>query len=220
VFVAGRPRREVLDVLQLNSRTPRLNLACLSSLAGAALGLAAAMRPLASELGALADDAEQRAGAVLGRVERGQGKADIRQPSGPVLALRLCIASRGSRLEVSFPDLPEATQTPLNATRAMTLDSVIAGISATLRIDPHVATALARLIDMDLRDESLLSARRRRPAGWGRALTGRAVYQATCDALGASCEAEWPERDPHFDSSTGRLGEARRNHLETLERGK
>ena len=215
VFRNGAPRREVLDMLQLNSRTPRLNLACVTSLARTALSLAGSLAPLASTLGALADQSEQRAASALARVERGEGKAEVPQ-AGP---LRLRITPHGARLSISFPELPAASAAPLNATRAMTLDSIVAGITATLRVDPAAAVALHRLIDLEVAEDRLLSAARRRPAGWARAITGRAVFQATCDALGASGDAGWPARDPHFDPVSGRLSEARRSTIETLERG-
>lgn len=218
-FRGGLPRREVLDMLQLNSRTPRLNLACVSALGSAALGLARALGPAASGLAALADDAEQRAGAALARVERGEGKAAFDAPGGERFSIQVRITPNGSRLALSFPGLPAAAQAPLNATRAITLDAVAAAIAATLRIEAQAATALHRLIDLELADDRLLSAVRRRPAGWARAMTGRAVFRAACDALGASGDSGWPERDPHLDPASGRLAEARRRQVEALERG-
>jgi N-methylhydantoinase B/oxoprolinase/acetone carboxylase alpha subunit len=219
VFRGGKPRREVLDMLQLNSRTPRLNLACVGSLSHALLGMASALAPAAAALPSLADAAEERARAALGRVEQGQGKAMLSAPGVDPLAISVRFLPGAQRLSVSFPGLPEASQSPLNATRAMTLDALASAIAATLRIDPQAAVALHRLIDLQLAEDRLLSAARRRPAGWARALTAHAVFQAACDALGASGEAGWASRDPHFDAASGRIAAARRKFIEALEQG-
>lgn len=218
-FREGRPRREVLELLQLNSRTPRLNLACVSALGAAALALVRALAPMVSGLPALADAADERARASVGRVERGEGRSTLRAPGAKALSLQVRIVPKRSRLAVSFPGLPPAAQVPLNATRAITLDSIVAGIGARLRIEPQAAAALHRLVDLELADDSLLSAVRRCPAGWARALTGRALYQAACDALGAAAGATPPERDPHFDAASGRLAQERRAYIESIERG-
>jgi N-methylhydantoinase B len=218
-FRAGAPRREVLDMLQLNSRTPRLNLACVTALGRAALGLADTLSGMASALSALADSADARARAVLVRVERGQGKAPLRAPGTPELTIGVKLEPRGGRLAVSFPGLPAASTVPLNATPAMTLDWISAAVAATLRIESPAAVALHRLVDLELAPERLLSASRRRPAGWARALTGAAVFRAACDALGASGGEPRASADPHFDAAAGRLAAARCAAIEAIERG-
>ena len=201
-FLKGQPRREVLELLELNSRTPRLNRTIVTALCRAAIA-----RPKPAAL-----PAKEEIPSIAGSRE---GSASLRSPDAEPLTLKVQIRQAGARLKVSFPDLPAPAQSPLNATRAITLDAIASGIAAALRID---GTGLHRLIDLELADDTLLSAARRKPAGWARAMTGAALFQAVGDALGAH-NAPPPERDPHLDRATGRLDPARAQFVQTLERG-
>ncbi len=197
-FLKGKPRREVLELLELNSRTPRLNRAIATALCGAALATPAAA-PAAAEP------------AVT--VPQLEGEASF-----ATLTLRVQIRQQGRRLAVSFPGLPPPAQTPWNATRAITTDAVAGALGAALRLNARDAAAVHRSIDLDLPEDTLLSSVRRRPAGWARAMTGGAIFQAICGALGRQGEKR-PDRDPHFDAVSGRLLPARADYIRNLERG-
>lgn len=182
-FLKGQPRREVLELLELNSRTPKGNRAIVTALC----------RKLLCESLACANMAS-------GQATDREGEAVLRAPGVEPLTLKVRVRKTGDRFKVSFPDLPGPSEAPLNATRAMTMDAVSSALGV-----PH------RHIDLDLADETLLTAMRRRPVAWARALVGEALSKA----LGAPFQS----RDPHFDPQTGRLKAARAQYIQTWERG-
>jgi len=183
-FLKGQPRREVLELLELNSRTPKGNRAIVTALCRSLISAR-----FQKGTGDDASDAKDR-----------DGEAVVRAPGVEPLTLKVRVRKAGERVRVSFPELPAPSEAPLNATRAMTLDAV----SAALRVS-H------RQIELDLPDETLFTATRRRPVAWARVLVGEALSKA----LGAPFQS----RDPHFDPQTGRLKAARAQYIQTWERG-
>lgn len=182
-FLKGQPRREVLELLELNSRTPKANRAIVTALG----------RKLLSESFA----ATAHAGT---QPKDRDGEAVLRAPGVEPLTLNVRVRKAGERVRVSFPELPPPSLAPLNATRAMTLDAISAALGVSYR-----------LIDVDLADGTLLTATRRSPVAWARALVGEALSKA----LGSPFRS----RDPHFDPQTGKLTAARAQYIQTWERG-
>jgi N-methylhydantoinase B/oxoprolinase/acetone carboxylase alpha subunit len=185
-FLKGQPRREVLELLELNSRTPKGNRAIVTALC----------RKLIS------GQFQAGTGVEATHTQDRDGEAVLRAPGVDPLTIKVRVRKAGERVSVSFPDLPPPSAAPLNATRAMTLDA----LSSVLGVS-------YRLIEVDLADETLVTATRRRPVAWARALLGEALS----NALGG--KKPFHNRDPHFDPQTGRLNAARAQYIQTWERG-
>lgn len=218
LVAAGRVRREVTDMLSLNSRTPKLIGAWTMALVTGVQALADALPKALAVSAAVAADARNRTANALARISgehHGIGAVPI--PGGGTLALQVQVRRHGERLQVSFPDSPQSSVQPLNASRAIVADCVARAVAAALTLDVRAAVALPEFIELAIAEGSLLAASWRLPAGWARAVTGRAVYLAVCNALDTDASRGWLERDPYLDAATGGLDRKRSAHIASLE---
>ncbi|MBI4277672.1 MAG: hydantoinase B/oxoprolinase family protein [Armatimonadetes bacterium] len=159
IAVGGMPRREALDLLALNTRTPRLLRRLLDAMRGEADRVAIVLGDRAPERTSL-EQAREAARDALARVRPGEyaaearverpaaghpvgGGADAGQPAGrpgPAVRLALTLARGGATLDFSASDPQE--ESPLNSTPAHTLDCALSALAGTLPGFPCHAGAL------------------------------------------------------------------------------
>jgi hypothetical protein len=195
LLIAGKVRREVADLLSLNSRTP-------TATRRVALALAEAVLTLQLNDSYDADLARARA-AIDGK--QGTGTAAITTPAGIAspgeIAVR--IASKSGKLAVEVT-APAVSPAPINLGEAASRDIVISAVAAALGLDGLQSGALVELVEVKL--GGLLAARVPACVGIGRETSGAALYAACMRALGGS-EKTWRPHDAagEVDWATGRL---------------
>ena len=195
LLLAGKVRREVADLLSLNSRTPNATRRL-------ALALAEAVLKLEPADSYAADLARARA-AINGK--QGTGTAAITTPAGIAspgeIAVR--IAPRGDKLAVEVT-APAVSPAPINLSEAASRDIVVSALATALGLDTLQSGALVELVEVKL--GGLLAARVPACVGIGRETSGAALYAACLRALGGN-EKAWRMRDAagEVDWSTGRL---------------
>jgi N-methylhydantoinase B/oxoprolinase/acetone carboxylase alpha subunit len=195
LFLAGKARREVADLLSLNSRTPNATRRL-------ALALGEAVLSLEPQDMYGSDLARARA-AIAGK--QGTGSAAITTPAGIAspgeVAVR--IASKGSKLAIEVT-APAVSPAPINLGEAASRDIVMSAVAAALGLDSLQSGALVELVEVKL--GGLLAARVPACVGIGRETSGAALYAACMRAFGGS-EKVCRTRDAagEVDWSTGRL---------------
>ena len=194
LFLSGKARREVADLLSLNSRTPKATRRL-------ALALAQAVLELEPNDTYDADLAKARA-AIAGK--QGTGSAAITTPAGIAspgeIAVRM--ASRGGKLAIEVT-APAVSPAPINLGEAASRDIVVSAVAAALGLDTLQSGALVELVEMKL--GGLLAARVPACVGIGRETSGAALYAACTRALNGN--GTWRMRDAagEVDWSTGQL---------------
>jgi N-methylhydantoinase B/oxoprolinase/acetone carboxylase alpha subunit len=195
LFLAGKARREVADLLSLNSRTPKATRRV-------ALALAEAVLKLEPTDSYDADRAKARA-AIAGK--QGTGTAAITTPAGIAspgeVAVR--IASTGGKLSVQVT-APAVSAAPINLGEAASRDIVMSAVAAALGLDTLQSGALVELVDVKL--GGLLAARVPACVGIGRETSGAALYAACTTALNGQ-KVAWRPHDAagEVDWATGQL---------------
>lgn len=222
-------RREVTQIVTLNSRTPGLNDSCMRAIHAAAahltassvLGAPKSEHPRASPASALR--------ALAGREWR--AAVSLPMPFGEPAAIRVEteLRVRDGNLAVCFPNPPPASPFPVNATRWMTADAANRAIAASLQLEPREAIALSACTDVEIEEGGLLAARWPASVGFGRAIAGRAVFSAVLEALApvarsADFETLWRDRgaypgDRFIDWRRLTLSAERRGMIEAIESG-
>jgi hypothetical protein len=193
LFLAGRARREVADLLSLNSRTPKATRRL-------ALALGEAVLSLEPQDMYGADLARARA-AIPGK--QGTGTASIATPAGIAspgeVAVRM--ASSGGKLAIEVL-APAVSPAPINLGEAASRDVVLSAVAAALALELQ-SGALVELVEVKL--GGLLAARVPSCVGLGRETSGAALYAACTQAFNGN--GTWRMRDAagEIDWSTGRL---------------
>lgn len=220
VIAVGRYRREVTDLLQLNSRTPASTLASVQTLADAAvaLGRAYARHSAAYDEAIAALRATERQQAALAIAALGSEaalqKIDVVVPwsNEQFGAITVHTEKSGDFLRVALSG-PAIAKRPINLGPYAAQDIVMAAVAAACGLDSRLTAALADLVAVSVGDAGLLAAPLPATAGLGRHTTGMALYRATAAALGLAgehAESSWQNyRDRvcgfGFDWQTGRL---------------
>lgn len=176
-------RREVRQIVMLNSRTPRLNDACMRAFHASISHLTASPAPGAPEGGPPPTPVRDLLRPLSGREFRAAVPMPLPFGDETAVAFETEIRLRGDRLTVSFPNAPPLSPLPVNATRWITADAVNRAIAACFALDSRSATALAAWIEIEVADGGLLAARWPATVGFGRAVAGRAVFLAVLEAL-------------------------------------
>ncbi len=220
VMIGGADRREVIDLLRLNSRTPDTTLAHVRSLAKAALALgkiyAADAKGLIASIG-VARTAEQH--KVLSAF------AKLPEAPPPTLAefgvpwtnqrfgsAEIQIERSNNGLLISI-QAPTVAMAPINLGRFAARDIVTASVAYACELDTLVTDTLSSRIEINIKEPSLLAAPLPAPVGIGRQTVGQVLFRAISSILGAfgeRAESNWQKyRDEtcgiDFDQQTGRL---------------
>jgi len=198
LFLAGKVRREVADLLSLNSRTPKATRRLALALGEAALSL----QPADS----YAADLERARRAIAGlNGEQGRATAAITTPAAITspgeVAVRFTCGPKLA-IEVSAPAVNPA---PINLGEAASHDIVLSAVAAAAGLDSLQSGALVELVEVKL--GGLLAARVPACVGIGRETSGAALYGACIKALTGK-EHRWIPHDAagEVDWSTGQLG--------------
>lgn len=224
VALAGAERREAIETLMLNSRTPALTTASVRALIATAAALAKTLAPLLAAPGfaaahaALEADETEAIARTLAAFGPGPLRASI--PIGPLwngadVGAVDATAERRNRLHLTLA-APPTHALPVNLTRPMAEDLVLAAIEAALALPPCITGALCAAVDIARSGPSLLDAALPAPVGLGRETTGRAVFVAVVRALAAGgitadADALWRAYEGRaigakVDAATGRVG--------------
>ena len=194
LFLAGKVRREVADLLSLNSRTPMATRRVALALAEAVLKLEAA--------DVYAADLARARAAIANK--QGTGSAAITTPAGIAspgeIAVRTESKSGKLAIEVKAPAVSPA---PINLGEAASRDIVLSAVASALGLELQ-SGALVELVDIKL--GGLLAARVPACVGIGRETSGAALYAACKRALGGK-ETTWRMGDAagEVDWATGQL---------------
>jgi len=224
VALAGAERREAVETLMLNSRTPALTTASVRALIATAANLAGMAAPLLAAPGFAAAHTALTAGEsdaiarALAALSLGPHRASI--PIGPLwngagAGAVDAIVERRNRLHVALAG-PPVHALPINLTRPMVEDLVLAAIEAALALPPFLTGALRAGVDIAEPGPCLLDAAVPTPVGLGRETTGRALFAALVQALAAGgiaadADALWRAYQGRaiaakVDATTGRVG--------------
>jgi N-methylhydantoinase B/oxoprolinase/acetone carboxylase alpha subunit len=239
IVLAGRNRREVADMLMLNSRTPKLTLHCIRALATAASSLAKAAShelaaagdaigtPLADVLFASELESIDRATTRLAR-RSGKGAAQVQTPF-PELALdpvEVAVVPSNDGMTVAITSAAIAPR-PVNLAPGMAADIVTAAVGGALDLGALRTGALRRRIKIEVPSPSLAAAPLPAPVCLGRATTGASVFAATISAMadagiGADGASLWrsylaESGDVSLDLATGRITLARAESIRARE---
>ncbi|MCW5774290.1 MAG: hydantoinase B/oxoprolinase family protein [Rhodospirillaceae bacterium] len=195
-MLAGRVRREIADMLMLNSRTPKLVTRCMRQLATAAKELGeTAGRALASSApqgtAALADALMAseivRIDEALSRLARrgGEGAAPVQTPFPDLKlgAVNVSVVPANDGLTVAL-EAPPVAPRPVNLAPGMAADIASAAVAGALGLGALRTGALRRRLKIDVPSPSLAAAPLPTPVGLGPTTTGAAVFAATVAALG------------------------------------
>ena len=141
--LGGKARREVLDILALNSRTPYAVQQCARAMARAVTGLVRDARADGGNI-ATAGESTREAGAAavheaLAGIATGshRGAASIPIPGFDDIDVAVVaeLSVLEGRLRVAFSEAPKQTEQPINATPAMTRAAVLRAVAAVLELD-------------------------------------------------------------------------------------
>lgn len=223
VIAAGRYRREVTDLLQLNSRTPQTTLLHVRLLADAAvaLGHAYALDHVTFDdtIAALRAAERRRASAAIGELPAAlpTQRSDVAVPwsNEQFGAIEVQIANLGDALRVTLAGPPIANR-PINLGRFAAKDIVLAAVASACRLDDLLTDSLHELVKVTVEESSLLAAPLPATVGLGRQTSGKILFRATAAALGLydeQAEGGWRNyRDKAcgggFDAQTGKLATA------------
>ena len=194
LLLAGKVRREVADLLSLNSRTPTATRRLALALADAVLKLEPA--------DAYAADLARARAAIGGH--QGTGSAAITTPAGIASPGEIAVRaeSKAGKLAIEVK-APAVSPAPINLGEAASRDIVLSAVASALGLELQ-SGALVELVDIRL--SGLLAARVPACVGIGRETSGAALYAACMRALGGK-ETTWRMRDAagEVDWATGQL---------------
>ncbi len=184
ILLAGRQRREVLDLLSLNSRTP-------NTTRGLALAIAQASLSVQPD-----EDSDrylalytQEAERLLERIEpltdkQAEGVAHIKAPADWASpgSIKAAVRFANRRIQATL-SAPTRSTHPINLAESTTKDIVAFAMAAALGCDADQTDALASLLDIRI-DGELLAAPMEACVGIGRETSGSALLHAVFDAIG------------------------------------
>lgn len=220
VMLRGSWRREVNDLVRLNSRTPATTLRHVSLLVEATNELGQAYAQRTNSLHAQV--------STLRRAEREQVRTAFAQLPEACPPQRIEIVARWLNRQFGSIDVvvarseaglhvalsgPPIAGCPINLGRDAAQDIVTALIAGACRLDDVVTDALSTQIQVSLQGPSLLCATLPATVGIGRQVSGQVLARAIAMSLGLSAaraEAVWQHyRDTAcgvgFDPDTGKL---------------
>jgi hypothetical protein len=220
VMTGGADRREVIDLLRLNSRTPDTTLAHVRSLAKAALALGkmyvANSERLVVTIGATRAAEKNKVLSTF---------ANLPQVFPPMLAefsvpwtnqrfgsAEIQVERSGDGLLIGV-QAPTVATLPINLGRFAAQDIVTASVAYACGLDSFVTDTLSSRIEINMQEPSLLAAPLPAPVGLGRQTAGQVLFRAISSALdvsGERAESNWHKyRDStcgtDFDQQSGRL---------------
>jgi N-methylhydantoinase B/oxoprolinase/acetone carboxylase alpha subunit len=219
-MAGGSYRREVIDLLRLNSRTPATTVVHVRVLVEASLKLGRAYGEDAVAFGrrieALAENEVRRIAAAFEALPAvcPSREVEIAAPWSNErfgrIGVEVTKSAGGLRAKLSGP--PVAAR-PINLGRHAAADIVTAAVASACGFDDLISCALPAHIDVALTEPSLLAAPLPATVGLGRQVTGQALFRATAAVLGMPAkwsEAQWRRYreatcGSGFDPQTGKL---------------
>lgn len=185
IMIGGKLRREVADLLMLNSRTPDATLR-------AVLDIIAFARAATDEGPSWLDDHSRlrqietaRIETALGALSKDAYTAEQTLSSlagGAALSVSVRLERDGKRLKVRL-EAPPVAPSHVNLGRHGAADMVHAALAAALGAPALCTDALSSRVSIDVPEPSLASAPIPSPVGLGRETTGQAILRATLGAL-------------------------------------
>jgi N-methylhydantoinase B len=233
--LGGRMRKELVELLALNSRTPKLVQRAIAALSQATIELAREAGALDAALGETAIRARESAAPIvqdlLGRLRRGafQGAGTMPVPGFPDQQVRIGVelSARDGALHVKVSRAPEKSVRPINATPAMTQSAALLAVAAVLRLEPSASIGLQDALHVSAPSDSAVAVTDWLPVGYARRVTCRAVFSAVVEALGNAgfdkIDADqWWRRhsgldDADLDMASGKASASRRKYLQSME---
>jgi N-methylhydantoinase B/oxoprolinase/acetone carboxylase alpha subunit len=238
LVVGGAWRREVGDMLRLNSRTPTLTLRIAMILTETARSIAASWHAAqgiergtieAEIAAAVASESEKidRAFKTLSRSkQRIEQPVRVPIPSEPIAPITVAMRYDGVRLHVALSG-PAASPLPINLGRYGAQDIVIGAVSAGFAPRRLTTAAILDRVVIEVPEPSLLAAPLPATVGLGRETTGQAVFRGVLAALSANglyvdADAAWQAYcrtalGGRLDFSTGRLSAEMAAAIRNLE---
>src|SRR5262245_7172920 len=191
----GVARREIIQILRLNSRTPHLTEACARSFLAAAAEaspdrLSSGSISVENAVSVTVSDIRSRAGAFLRELPAGRTLVEARAPipgEAPV-AIKVEVELGQGGLKISFSGTPPARELPVNTTRWLTSDAVSRAVAAHFDLDDAAMLGLAGSMNIQIPDNSMLAVTDVFPVGHGK--------RAVCDAVEAAVRAALRELVP------------------------
>jgi N-methylhydantoinase B/oxoprolinase/acetone carboxylase alpha subunit len=201
VMARGAYRREVTDLLRLNSRTPATTLAHVQLLAHSAVKLGHAYSrdhdKLRDQIIALQKAEGSQVAAAFERLPAifPSQRAEIVVPwsNERVGSIEVRVEKSAGKLQVTVSGPPIAAR-PINLGQFAAQDIVTAAIAYGCGLDGLVTDELPMRIEVSLRQPGLIAAPLPATVGLGRQTSGQALYRAIIAALGLSnerAEAYW-----------------------------
>lgn len=233
--LGGRMRRELLELLGLNSRTPNLVQRAVASLSGAVMELARQASAKNTDLGAMAARARQEAAPAIaetfGRFPKGAhhgtGRAGVPGFPGLEVQIEIKLTVADGALKVDILRAPEKSVRPINATPAMTRAAVLQALEAGLRLEPPVTLGLEDKVQVTAPQGSAVAVNDWLPVGYARRATCRAVFSAVLESLavagfkGVDGDQWWRAHngidEADIDASSGKASASRRSFLQSME---
>ncbi|WP_198083861.1 hydantoinase B/oxoprolinase family protein [Variovorax sp. E3] len=224
---AGRERREVSDLLRLNSRTPKATRHLALAAANAALELGRVASPSDFEQAWSLDSATlvEKLQRVAGKVATASSKVALPAGWAALEDIKVEVYALGERLRIVTSG-PAHSWLPVNLGEHASRDLVVAAVAAVLGAQRVETGALASLIEVQIQGE-LLAAPTAAGVGLGRETTGAALHAATCEAaatvLGRHAPKDamqaWLRRETvgALDWSTGKLDADSASRLLSIE---
>ena len=216
----GNYRREVTDLLRLNSRTPATTLRNIQQLAKAAVELGRAYTgdyvKLADLISAQRSDEDRRAVAAIASLPQTsspqRGALTVPWSNERFGDIEVHVAKATGTLRVALTSPPIAHR-PINLGRFAAQDIVTAATAQACGLASLSTDALPGRVEVTVQTPSLLAAPLPVTVGLGRQTAGQALFRATAAALGLAgeqIETGWQHyRDTvcgtGFDPQTGKL---------------
>lgn len=215
ILLGGKVRREVVDLLSLNSRTPKATRRLALQLAEHALKLAKSESPVEWQASFAAELSRVHSAIALLSGQMAQASAEIAVPEGWTtpgrISVRMSHMADQLRVEVASPSV---SPRPLNLCRATSEDVIASAIATCLGLADLQTGALAAALDVQIAD-GMAAARLPACVGIGRETTGAALFDACSRAAAqlvgraaAGSAKDWLKAEVigELDWSTGRLG--------------
>lgn len=216
ILLADKARREVVDLLALNSRTPKATRHLALQLAHGALSLgrSESPRPWEERYAAELSQVRRRIGALPRQTA--EGSVDIAVPQGAASPGRIAvtISPAEERLKILVA-APSVSARPVNLGQAMSEDIVATAVAASLDMAHFETGALASVLDVQIAP-GMAAARLPACVGLGRETTGAALFNACAGALArlggrdqaGTMAKQWLDQEVigALDWASGRLG--------------
>lgn len=191
VRVDGRPRRDITELLALNTRTPKLNARMLDGLVDASAAIATKLEAmgedrLVDELAQARSAEQEYLGAAFAEARNGAFEAatEIAAPAGEeklgILGVAVRIDGKRATIAVTAPPL---SRHPFNLGRHACEEIVLAAFAHAVGISNGMTDALSDSLAIEVQEPSLAFATAPSAVALGRVTTGRALFLAVFDCL-------------------------------------